>query len=112
MPRPLAAITMAATLAVSVGTAAQSTVERGKDLVESIMGCGNHHTPQGPNGPALDRALSGGPPIVEGNPLKSPMGFAYCDGIPAARHGGAGRLFAQPSTPEDALTSGANGPLG
>src|SRR5260370_32738846 len=36
-------------------------------LVESIMGCGNCHTPVGPNGPILDKALSGGPPIGEGN---------------------------------------------
>ena len=32
------------------------------------MGCGNCHTPQGPNGPIMDRALSGGPPIGEGKP--------------------------------------------
>jgi len=46
--------------------AAQTPAERGKYLVESIAGCGNCHTPQGPNGPVLSRALSGGPPMVEG----------------------------------------------
>jgi len=46
--------------------AAESQLERGKYLVETIMGCGNCHTPQGPNGPMMDRALSGGPPIEEG----------------------------------------------
>ena len=62
---------MVALLAVATGCAgiaqAQTPVERGKYLVESIAGCGNCHTPQGPNGPDMSRALSGGPPIVEGN---------------------------------------------
>lgn len=57
------AAAMAAFLAFPV--AAQSPVERGKYLVESIAACGNCHTPQGPNGPVLSRALSGGPPMVE-----------------------------------------------
>lgn len=60
MHRSLAAIVMAATLSVSYGAAAQSTVERGKYLVESIMGCGNCHTPQGPNGPLPGKTLAGG----------------------------------------------------
>lgn len=50
----------------SLPVAAQTPVERGKYLVESIVGCGNCHTPQGPNGPVMSRALSGGPPVVEG----------------------------------------------
>lgn len=52
-------------LGVASGAEAQSQVERGRYLVESIVGCGNCHTPQGPSGPVLDRALSGGPPIEE-----------------------------------------------
>jgi mono/diheme cytochrome c family protein len=63
-------IAVAATAAacLAAGSAiAQTEVERGKYLVESIMGCGNCHTPVGPNGPILDKALSGGPPIGEGN---------------------------------------------
>jgi len=60
-----AAATAAACLAAGSATA-QTQVERGKYLVESIMGCGNCHTPVGPNGPILDKALSGGPPIEEG----------------------------------------------
>jgi mono/diheme cytochrome c family protein len=63
--KTLAVAVVAVTLAVWSGAGAQPAVERGKYLVESIMGCGNCHTPQGPNGPVLDRALSGGPPIVE-----------------------------------------------
>ena len=55
-----------AMVAAAGSAATESQVERGKYLVESIMGCGNCHTPQGPNGPILDRALSGGPPIEEG----------------------------------------------
>ena len=55
-------------LAWSPGSAvAETQLERGKYLVESIMGCGNCHTPVGPDGPILDKALSGGPPIGEGN---------------------------------------------
>jgi mono/diheme cytochrome c family protein len=61
-----AAVTAAACLTAGSATA-QTPVERGKYLVESIMGCGNCHTPVGPNGPILDKALSGGPPIEEGN---------------------------------------------
>jgi len=65
MRKVLAAATMAA--CVAAGSAvAQTQVERGKYLVESIMGCGNCHTPMGPNGPIMDKALSGGPPIEEG----------------------------------------------
>jgi mono/diheme cytochrome c family protein len=58
------AATIAAFLAFPV--AAQTPAERGKYLVESIVGCGNCHTPQGPSGPVASRALSGGPPMVEG----------------------------------------------
>lgn len=35
------------------------SVERGEYLVNSIAACGNCHTPQGPEGPMLDKALSG-----------------------------------------------------
>jgi mono/diheme cytochrome c family protein len=65
MRKVLAAATMAACL-VTGSAIGQTRVERGKYLVESIMGCGNCHTPVGPNGPILDKALSGGPPIEEG----------------------------------------------
>jgi len=61
-------VAMAATAAGLASTAfAQSPVERGRYLVESIVACGNCHTPQGPNGPIMNRALSGGPPIEEPN---------------------------------------------
>jgi mono/diheme cytochrome c family protein len=56
-----------ATACLAAGSAvAETQLKRGKYLVESIMGCGHCHTPQGPAGPVMDRALSGGPPIEEG----------------------------------------------
>lgn len=41
------------------GANAAPSLERGDYLVNSIMGCGNCHTPQGPNGPIAEQALSG-----------------------------------------------------
>ena len=40
--------------------AAQTPVERGGYLVNTVMTCNNCHTPMGPNGPQFDKALSGG----------------------------------------------------
>ena len=39
---------------------AQSPLERGAYLVNTVMTCHNCHTPMGPNGPQFDRGLSGG----------------------------------------------------
>jgi hypothetical protein len=39
---------------------AETLVERGRYLVDTIMTCHNCHTPMGPNGPQFDKALSGG----------------------------------------------------
>ncbi len=50
----LAAIGIAATPAVAEGD-----VERGAYLVQSVMGCGNCHTPIGPDGFVMERDLSG-----------------------------------------------------
>ncbi len=52
----LAAVTAMGT-ATSVSAA--SSVARGDYLVNTIMGCGNCHTPVGPEGPMLDKALTG-----------------------------------------------------
>jgi mono/diheme cytochrome c family protein len=41
-------------------TRAQTPVERGGYLVNTVMTCHNCHTPMGPNGPQFDKALSGG----------------------------------------------------
>jgi mono/diheme cytochrome c family protein len=39
---------------------AETPVERGSYLVNTIMTCNNCHTPMGPDGPQFDRMLSGG----------------------------------------------------
>lgn len=47
-------------LALSAGSVlADPSLERGEYLVQGPMGCGNCHTPQGPNGPEMDKDLSG-----------------------------------------------------
>jgi mono/diheme cytochrome c family protein len=49
------------------GTAwAEASVERGEYLVRGPAGCGNCHTPIGPNGPEMDRELTGR--VVEDSP--------------------------------------------
>ena len=53
---------LVAALAVCASSAnAQTALERGKYLVNTIMACGNCHTPKDPDGaPILERELSGG----------------------------------------------------
>ena len=55
-PAPVIAILLVSTCAAL----AQSPVERGSYLVNTLMTCSNCHTPIGPGGPQFDRALSGG----------------------------------------------------
>src|SRR5512139_3233667 len=52
----LPALSVACGLAWSQG----DRLERGRYLVESIVACGNCHTPQGPNGPLAGKTLAGG----------------------------------------------------
>jgi mono/diheme cytochrome c family protein len=47
-------------LAATPAALAQSPVERGGYLVNTVMTCNNCHTPMGPGGPQFDKALSGG----------------------------------------------------
>ena len=47
------------TLAASAA-GAQTLVERGAYLINTVMACNSCHTPFGPNGPDLSRLLSGG----------------------------------------------------
>jgi len=58
------AATHVATLSVILFTLppalAETPVERGGYLVNTVMTCQNCHTPMGPNGPQFDKALSGG----------------------------------------------------
>lgn len=51
---------------VSADAVADQSVERGRYLVETIAGCGNCHTPIGPNGPDMSRYLAGGTVFDEG----------------------------------------------
>jgi mono/diheme cytochrome c family protein len=51
---------IAVLLTTTIASQAQSPVERGKYLVDTVMTCHNCHTPMGPNGPQFDKALSGG----------------------------------------------------
>jgi mono/diheme cytochrome c family protein len=54
----LAAVAIAAAAA---GARAETRVERGRYLVETIAGCGNCHTPRGPGGAfAADKHMAGG----------------------------------------------------
>jgi mono/diheme cytochrome c family protein len=49
-----------AVLAAAPAANAQTSLERGRYLVDTVMTCQNCHTPKGPNGPQFDKALSGG----------------------------------------------------
>ena len=39
---------------------AETPIEHGRYLVESLAACGNCHTPRGPDGPRMDKYLAGG----------------------------------------------------
>ncbi len=47
-------------LVSAVPVQAESRLERGRYLMQSIVACGNCHTPQGPNGPLPGMELAGG----------------------------------------------------
>lgn len=54
-------LTGAMALAFAGSAAAETPLERGRYLVESILGCGNCHTPKSPTGePIMERNLAGG----------------------------------------------------
>lgn len=56
----------AALLAASLGCShAETPLERGRYLMQSIVACGNCHTPQGPDGPLPGREMAGGMVIEE-----------------------------------------------
>ena len=46
--------------ATQAAGAAETPLERGRYLMQSIVACGNCHTPQGPNGPIAGMELAGG----------------------------------------------------
>lgn len=55
----LRAITLLFACSLSAVAAAETPLERGRYLVESIVACGNCHTPQGPNGPIPGQEMAG-----------------------------------------------------
>ena len=59
------------------GTLAAGSVERGDYLVNTIMGCGNCHTPRGPEGFDATRPLAG--EVVEDGTAASVTD--YCSGV-------------------------------
>jgi mono/diheme cytochrome c family protein len=57
-------VAVAAMVAGASASSAETPLERGTYLMNSIVACGNCHTPKGPDGRALvDKELSGGDPI-------------------------------------------------
>ena len=56
---------------LACAAAAETPVERGEYLVRGPMGCGNCHTPQGPNGPDMAKELAGGQPIIDDAMMKA-----------------------------------------
>lgn len=80
------ALTIAGALAagLSMTAAAETPVERGRYLVESIAGCGNCHSLQNANGQIPGRELAGGPPMRE------PVFEAHAPNITPDRESGLG----------------------
>lgn len=77
-----------ALLMLSVGatsTNAETMVERGRYLAQSISACGNCHTPQDQNGPIAGKALAGGVAFVD------PAFKAYASNITPDPETGIGR---------------------
>jgi mono/diheme cytochrome c family protein len=52
--------TLLACIATATASAAETPLERGRYLMQSIVACGNCHTAQGPNGPVAGMELAGG----------------------------------------------------
>jgi mono/diheme cytochrome c family protein len=59
MGQLLVAITVSLVLLATTGRA-ETDVDRGRYLVETLAACGNCHTPKGPNGPVLSKKFAGG----------------------------------------------------
>ena len=79
-------ILVSAVVLVGIGTAsAQTPLERGKYLMNSIVACGNCHTPQTPQGPVSGKELAGGTRFEEG------FGVAYAPNITPDAETGIGK---------------------
>jgi mono/diheme cytochrome c family protein len=63
------------------GARAETPVERGSYLVNTIMTCANCHSPKGPPAAVAGKDFSGGltfdEPPFNLTPLKGPMGYQY-----------------------------------
>jgi mono/diheme cytochrome c family protein len=71
--------------ALPVGAQSETRLQRGKYLMQTIVACGNCHTPQTPKGPQRGRELAGGTPFEE------PFGIAYASNITPHKATGVGR---------------------
>lgn len=56
---------LAAVAMVTAAHADEDLLTRGSYLVNTVMACGNCHTPQGPGGPDVSRTLAGGMPFFD-----------------------------------------------
>src|SRR5215510_3075554 len=81
----LAMIVSAGVLAGTATASAQTPLERGKYLMNSIVACGNCHTPQTPQGPVPGKELAGGTRFEEG------FGVAYAPNITPDPETGIGK---------------------
>jgi len=71
-------------LIFSAAAKSETALERGKYLMETIVACGNCHTPQGPQGPVAGRELAGGTPFNES------FGVAFASNITLDKATGIG----------------------
>ena len=79
-------IALGALLTTMAGAAAQTPLERGKYLMETIVACGNCHTQQTPQGPRPGFELAGGLKIDD-----SPAFVAYASNITPDAETGIGK---------------------
>lgn len=85
------AVRLASFICVSLSLAgatpawSETPLERGKYLMDTIVACGNCHTPQGPNGPEAGKELAGGTLFDEA------FGKAYAPNITPDAETGIGK---------------------
>ena len=78
-------VVFAACAAFASVAVAETPLERGRYLMNSIVACGNCHTRQSPSGPQAGRELAGGTPFVEG------FGKSFASNITPDPESGVGR---------------------
>jgi mono/diheme cytochrome c family protein len=65
MPKLVAVVSVGVLIAAAAPAAAETPLERGTYLMQSVVACGNCHTPKGPDGDLADMELAGGFKIDE-----------------------------------------------